>query len=97
MKITETDLATSHINTFSRVLAELSLQGLYFEEESKALALLSSLPPSWEVFCTSFANNSPKLTLDEAIKTILSEDIRHRSMGLTVDDNAEAHFLAETA
>ena len=93
----ETKPVTFQVNTFNRVVTKFSSQGLNFEKEIKALALLSSLPPSWEVFCTSFANNSPKLTLDEAIKTILSEDIRHRSMGLTVDDNAEAHFLAETA
>ena len=50
MKMRETDPATSHINTFSRVLSELSSQGINFEEEVKALALLSSLPTSWEVF-----------------------------------------------
>ena len=49
MKMRETDPATSHINTFSRVLFELSSQGINFEEEVKALALLSSLPTSWEV------------------------------------------------
>ena len=44
MKMREMDLATSHINTFSRVLSELSSQGINFEEEVKALILLSSLP-----------------------------------------------------
>ena len=39
----ERDRATSHINTFSRVLSKLSSQGINFEEEVKALALLSSL------------------------------------------------------
>ena len=46
MKMKEFEQATSHINTFSRVLAEFSLQGLNFEEEIKALALLSSLSTS---------------------------------------------------
>ena len=41
MKETEPNLATSHINTFNRVLAELSSQGLNIEEEIKALALSS--------------------------------------------------------
>ena len=44
MKMTETDPTTSHTNTFGRVLSELSTQGIIFEEEVKALALLSSLP-----------------------------------------------------
>ena len=39
----ETDSATSHINTFNRVLSKISSKGINFEEEVKALALLSSL------------------------------------------------------
>ena len=53
--------------TFSRVPTELSSQGLNFEEESNALALVSSLPSSSEVFCTMITNNSTKLMLQEAI------------------------------
>ena len=56
MKMRETDPTTSHINTFSRMLSELSSQRIHFEEEVKALALLSSLLVSWKVFCTTFAN-----------------------------------------
>ena len=44
MKMRETNPATSHINTFSWVLSQLSSQGINFEEEVKALTLLSSLP-----------------------------------------------------
>ena len=87
---------TSHINTFNRVLAELSSQGLNFEEEVKALALLSSLLASWEVFCTTFANSCLKLNLDETIGQVLSEDIRRKSMGLTIDELAEAHNSTES-
>ena len=39
MKMRETGSATSRINTFSRVLSELSSQEINFEEEVKALAL----------------------------------------------------------
>ena len=92
MKRRDTDLATSHINTFSRVLSELSSQGINFEEEVKALARLSSLPVSWEVSCTTFANSCPKLNLDEAINQVLTKDIRRKSMGLTIDnESAKAH------
>ena len=72
MEMKETEPATSYVNTFSRVLIELSLQGLNFEEEIKALTLLSSLPIRWEVFCMTITNNSTKLMLDEAIGQILS-------------------------
>ena len=50
MKMRESDPTTSHINTFSQVLAEVSLQGLNVEEEIKALVLLLSPSASWEVF-----------------------------------------------
>ena len=53
----------------------LSSQGLNFEEEIKELELLSSLPTSWEVFCTTINNNSSKLTLEDAIGAVLSEEL----------------------
>ena len=78
------------------MLVELSSQGLNFEEEIKALALLLSLLTSWEVFYTTATNGSMKLMLDEAIKQILLEDLQRKSMGLTIDDNVDAHFSADT-
>ena len=91
MKMKETDPTTSHINTFSRVLSELSSQGINFEEEEKSLALPSSLLARWEVLCTTFANNCLMLSLDETIGQVLTEDIRQKSMGLTIDEWAEGH------
>ena len=96
MKMRETAPTTSHINTFSWVLSELSSQEINFEEEVKALALLSSLPASWEVFCTTFTNSCPKLNLEETIGQVLPEDIRRKSMGLTIDESTEAHNWTES-
>ena len=76
MNMMESKQATSHINTFSRVLSELSSQRINFKEEVKALALQQSLPASWEVFCTTFANSCRNLNLDETIRQVLNEDIR---------------------
>ena len=97
MKMKELETTTSHINTFRRVLEELSSQGMNFEEEVKALMLLLSLPASWEVLCTTFTNSLQKLMLNEAIGMILLEEIRRISLGLSINDNVEAHFLADTA
>ena len=94
MKMTETDPTTSHINTFSWVLSDLSYQGINFEEEVKALALLLSLLTSSEVFCLTFANNCPKQNLDETIGQVLTEDIQRKSMGLTIE-SAEAYYSTE--
>ena len=95
MKMRETDPATSHINTFSLVLSELSSQGINFEEDVKALAVLSSLPTSWEVICTMFTNSYPKLNLDETISQVLTKDVQQKWMGLTIDESAEAHNSTE--
>ena len=64
LKISESDPPTSHINTLSQVLSKLSSQRINFEEEVKALALLSSLPKSSEVFYITFTNNYLNLNLD---------------------------------
>ena len=40
MRMKESQLKTSRINTFSRLLAKLSSQGLNFKDEIKVLALL---------------------------------------------------------
>ena len=95
MKMTETDPAISHINTFSQVLSELSSQGINIKEKVKVLALLSSLPASWEVFCTTFANNCPKFNLDEMIGQVLIEEILRKSIGLTIDESAKTYNSTE--
>ena len=39
MKTRDTDLATSHISTFSQVLSKVSSQGINFKEEVKGVTL----------------------------------------------------------
>ena len=43
MQMKETDEAMTHVNTFNRVLTKLTSKNINFDEEMKALALLSSL------------------------------------------------------
>ena len=87
----------NHINTFNRVLTELASQNLNFDEEVKALALLSSLPASMDVFCTTVTNGLAKRTLDDMLGQVLSEELRRKSLGLSVEDTAEAHYSEETS
>ena len=87
MKMRETDPATSNINTFSRVLSKLSSQEINFEEEVKDLALLSSFPTIWEGILHDIHQQLPKLNLKETIDQVVTEDIRRKSMGLTIDDS----------
>ena len=66
------------------------------DDNPEALALVSSLLVSWEVFCTPFANSRLKLNLEKTIGQVLIEDIRRKSMGLTIDESAEAHNSTES-
>ena len=61
-----------------------------------ALALFSRLRANSEVFCTTFSNNCLNLNLDETIGHVLTEDIRRKSMGLTINYSAEAHNSTES-
>ena len=71
-------------------------KGLTSKKKLKPLlALLLSLPASWEVFCTTFTKNYLNLNLDVAIGQVMTEDIWWWSMGLTTDDSVEAHYSTE--
>ena len=97
MRIKETEEATTHVNTFNRVLMQLAYQNLNFDEEVKALALLPSLPASWDVFCKTVTNGSSKLTLDDTVGLVLSEELQRKSMGIFVKETADAHYCEETS
>ena len=59
----------------------------------KALALLSSLPTSWEVFNMTMSRSSSKLILDDTIGMVLFEELGRKSMVLFVNDTIEAYSL----
>ena len=52
---------------------------------------------SWDVFCTTVTNGSAKLTLDDTLGQVLSEEHRRKSLGLFIKDIAEAHYSEETS
>ena len=83
IQMKETEEATTHINTFIHALTQLSSQNLNFDEEVKALVLLSTLPASWDRPVT---NRSPKLTLDDTVGLVLSEELQRKSIGLSIEE-----------
>ena len=91
MKIRETGPTTSHINTFSQVLTELSSQGLNFKEEINCVEHFPTCQEAREK-CKWLTNNSLTLMQDEAIRAVVSKEFRRKSMSLTIDDSFEAQF-----
>ena len=72
-----------HINEFNMVVSQLSSVEINFEDEIKALILMSSLPESWNtvVAAVSSSRGSDKLNFDEIRDVVLSESIRKQETG----------------
>lgn len=72
-----------HLNEFNSVTSQLSSVQIYFEDEVRALILLSSLPESWNATVTgvSSSKESTKLKYDDIRDLILSEEIRKMESG----------------
>ena len=56
-----------HINEFNMIVSQLSLVEINFEDEIKALILMSSLPDSWDIVVVAInsSRGSEKLKFDE--------------------------------
>lgn len=75
--------AAEHINEFNSILSQLSSVEIKFDDEVRALILLSSLPTSWETVVAAISNSSgkEKLKSDDVRDLILSESTRRKDSG----------------
>ena len=71
----ERGIAIDHINGFSALIIQLGFVDISFDNEFKALTLLSSLLESWNALVVVVRNSMglPKLTKDHVVGLILSE------------------------
>ncbi|KAH1241413.1 Retrovirus-related Pol polyprotein from transposon TNT 1-94 [Glycine soja] len=83
LKMGEGISVTDHINEFHTILAQLESVQIKFEDEVKALILLSSLPDSWAATVTAVSSSTREnaLKLSDIRDLILSEDVRKRDSG----------------
>ena len=88
MRVKVTNLATTHVNNFNRVLTEIASHNLNLNEEVKALTLLSNLLTNWDVSYPTFTNGTLKLMLDDSFGLVLSGELRRKSIGLCIEENA---------
>lgn len=65
------------------IVSQLNFVDINFEDEIKALILMSSLLESWDIVVTAFSSSrgSEKLKFDEIRDFVLSESIRNREVG----------------
>ncbi|CAJ2648559.1 unnamed protein product [Trifolium pratense] len=83
LKMGEGISITNHINEFNTILSQLESVQIKFEDEVKALILLSSLPDSWDATVTAVSSSTGDntLKLNDIRNLILSEDVRKRASG----------------
>ncbi|KAL5810413.1 hypothetical protein ACOSQ4_026981 [Xanthoceras sorbifolium] len=72
-----------HLNEHNTITTQLSSVEIEFDEEVRALILLSSLPDSWNATVTAVSSSSGnnKLKFDDVRDLVLSEEIRRRESG----------------
>ena len=72
---------TDHINAFNTLVSQLISVDINMEEEDKCIALLCSLPDSWDNLVVAIGG-STKATLkfEDIVLSLLSEEMRRKSM-----------------
>ncbi|WVZ16376.1 hypothetical protein V8G54_009358 [Vigna mungo] len=83
LRMSDGAMVAQHLNELNIVTTQLSSVGIEFDNEVRALILLSSLPESWNATVTavSSSSGSNKLKFDDVRDLILSEEIRRKESG----------------
>ena len=78
LQMSENGSVSNNINEFNMIVSQLNSVDINFEDEIKALMLMSSLPESWDTVVTAISSSggSEKLKFDEICDVVLSESIR---------------------
>ncbi|WVY97098.1 hypothetical protein V8G54_029249 [Vigna mungo] len=83
LRMSDGTMLAQHLNELNIVTTQLSSIGIEFDDEVRALILLSSLPESWNATVTavSSSSGSNKLKFDDVCDLILSKEIRRKETG----------------
>ena len=78
LRYRESALVTDHVNAFQGIINQLSLLGISFEDEVRALLLLGSLPDTWDTLKDTFCNSAPNgvVTCNLIKIKVLNEEAR---------------------
>ncbi|KAL2251622.1 UNVERIFIED_CONTAM: Retrovirus-related Pol polyprotein from transposon TNT 1-94 [Sesamum indicum] len=83
LQMEERKSVADHLNDFNQLTTQLASMDIVFDDEVKALILLSSLPDSWDVVVTSVSTSSgkEKMKFDNIRDMMLNEETRRRQTG----------------
>ena len=81
IKMNEDGVVAEHLNDFNEIISQLESVTITFDEEVKALLLLSSLPDSWDglVVAVSNSTGSGKLKMEDVVPYLFGEEGRRKS------------------
>ena len=90
LRMTEGASMAQHLNELNTITTQSSSVEIEFDDEVRALILLSSLPDSWNATVTAVSSSSgnSKLKFDDVRDLALSEEIRRRESGETSNSSA---------
>lgn len=82
MKMVESGVIVEHLNDNNTITIRLTSIGINFDDEARALLILSSLPKSWDSLVMALNNSSESGTLkfNDVVSVILSEEIHKKSL-----------------
>lgn len=83
LRMTEGASVAQHLNELNTITTQLSSVKIEFDDEVRALILLSSLPDSWNATVTAVSSSSgnTKLKFIDVQDLVLSEEIRRKESG----------------
>ena len=90
LKMAENASVAQHLNEFNTITNQLSFVEIDFDDEIRALIILSSLPNSWEAIRMAVSNSTrkEKLKYNDIRDLILAEEIRRRDAGKTLGSSS---------
>ena len=90
LRMAEGASVAQHLNELNTITTQLSSVEIEFDDEVRALILLSSLPDSWNATVTAVSSSSgnSKLKFNDVRDLVLSEEIRRRESGETSNSSA---------
>lgn len=88
LKYVEGSSIAKHLNEMQKIMNQLAARRMTLDSEMQALLLLSSLPDSWEALVISLSDSVPDgvVTMDIVTSTLLNEEDRRKSSGMSSSD-----------
>lgn len=79
----ESGTIVEHLKEFNTVTSQLTLVGINYDDDVRALLILSSLPNSWDGLVMALSNSLSSRTLKfvNVVRLIISEEVHKKKLG----------------